>query len=113
MKDIRYLSELASDCEGIAINHKKTIFLEEGTRFYEDIRGYKFSNQEIEIYVSLLTEQTNSFDVIFKGEHVFSGLGIDAYSGSNEADIYKYKRGEWENIIKKLSEEIWDSKTFT
>ncbi len=106
MKDIEYLTELANDCEGIAINHKEKIFLKNGTNFYDEIRAYKFSNQEIEIYVSLLTEQTNSFDVVFEGEHVFGGLGVDCYSDVNEAEIYVYRKGQWENVIKKLSEEI-------
>ncbi|GBE19558.1 MAG TPA: hypothetical protein ENG87_02350 [Candidatus Pacearchaeota archaeon] len=106
MRNISYLSELVSNCECIAINSPKSKFNNKNSYFCEGIPGYEFKEKDIEIHVALATQQTNSFDVVFKGGHVFSGLGADAIFDTNEADIKIYKKGKWENIIKKLSREF-------
>lgn len=99
--------ELAIACQGIAINHPDSKFNSKTSKFYDGISGYEFIRNRLGIYVSLLTLSINSFDVIYKDEHVLGGYGPDVYVDDEEGiikkvDIEIYKEGIWKKIIKDI-----------
>lgn len=95
-------SNLARMCEGIAINHKNSIFNEKNSYYVDDFPGYKLLLDNLEIYVSLVSKQTNYIDVIFNEMKVFSGLGSDAYADDDSVKINLYIKGLWELIVEDL-----------